>query len=186
MRFGLRLRAVEPDDASFIIAQRTHPRAVPFLGDTSPNIDAQRAWIAVQRTRAQDAYWICENEAGVALGTIGIYDVHNSVGEWGRLVVRPGSKAAPGCLLLALTHAFEAMGLNEVVCTTVAENARAIAFYERAGLLQDLRYEGHVVLGGRQVPKVLHRVDATRWPEVRATLQAAALRQAPAVLHERH
>lgn len=184
-RHGLRLRPVDLDDAAFIIAQRTHPRARSYLGDTSPNIDDQRAWIATQRQRSQDVYWICENQAGTPLGTIGVYDIEKCQGEWGRFVIREGSKAAPGCLLLALTEAFETMGLADVVCTTVASNARAITFYERAGLRKDSSHTGHVVLAGKQTPTVAHHVTLETWPEVRRELEAAAAGKMQAVVAER-
>ena len=181
---GLRLRPVEPRDAPFIIAQRRHPRAVPFLGDTSPDVALQADWIAAQRAKAHDAYWICENVAGTALGTIGIYNVDQATGEWGRFVVRPGSKAAPGCLLLALTAAFDAMKLTDVVCTTVATNVRAIQFYERAGLICDPHYVGEVVLGGVPVAKVAHHVTTATWPQVQACLWAGAAAKAAEVALE--
>jgi RimJ/RimL family protein N-acetyltransferase len=181
---GLRLRPVEQNDASFIIAQRRHPRAVPFLGDTSPDVAVQAHWIAAQRARADDAYWICENTAGTPLGTIGIYDVQATAGEWGRFVVRPGSKAAPGCLLLALTAAFGSMQLRDVVCTTVATNARAIHFYERAGLIRDPHYLDEVVLGGVPVTRVAHHVTTASWPQVQANLWAAAAAKAAEVALE--
>lgn len=165
--FGITLRSVEADDAAFILEQRLAARARPFLGDTSPDVAHQRAWIAAQRVRAEDLYLLAHDAQGEPLGTIGLYNRQGTVAEWGRFVVRPGVKAAPACLYLLLDYGFAQAGLQQVYCVTLADNARAIAFYERAGLVPDPIPAPPATVAGVTRPCVRHTLDRARYKRMR-------------------
>lgn len=182
--FGVLLRAVETTDAAFVVQQRRHARARAFLGDTPAELPPQQQWIVQQQQRPNDWYYICENVHGVRLGTIGLYNFTSDGAEWGRFVIRPGSKAAPAALLLVLRFAWKQFGLQQVVCTTVASNVKAIAFYERAGFVRDHAYAQSAVLQGREVSMVLHRLHRNCAHTVDKRLAAAAAAKQAEVLAE--
>lgn len=180
--FRFRLRPVARGDAAFIVALRTDPELGRYLHVTSPRVEDQEAWIAAYEERPGDYYFIVEDlQDGSLVGAIGLYDVgveRPGEAEWGRWLIHPRSVAAVESALLIYRMAFEELGLRQVYCRTVAENAKVVSFHDssgaqRAGVLKD-----HVVLGGDAHDSVEHRVDRTRWDAMRPKLEMLAQRLA--------
>lgn len=172
--YRVRLRPVEEDDAAFVVKQRRSPRAAPYLGKTSPDLNAQRTWIARQRLRTDDYYFLGEDRDSAPIGTIGLYNVDQGHAEWGRFVVCEGTPAAPAVLALLLAFAFETLGVEVLRCVTVADNARAINFYERAGFKEVSGLRNVVTIGSEVKPSVMHVMVRDAWPVDGAGLRTAA------------
>ncbi|MGH9610551.1 MAG: GNAT family N-acetyltransferase [Bryobacteraceae bacterium] len=110
-----RLRPVSLEDAAFIVEVRTDPLRNRFINPTSLEVEKQEQWLKRYFEAPDDYYFIIENEAtGEREGTVGIYrlDVEAKRAEWGRWVVRRGSKSAIPSLLLSFKLAFEQIGLD--------------------------------------------------------------------------
>jgi RimJ/RimL family protein N-acetyltransferase len=183
------LRPVALADAPFIVSLRG--TAGRFLNRGAASDAEQRAWIERYFTRADDYYFVVERNAdGKPEGLVGIYDVDRDqrAAEWGRFVLRPGSRAAVEAALLIYRCGFDCLDLDRVYCRTLAENAQVVAFHDSCGLARTvapmlIQHNGEALAA---IEHVLHRDE---WPGVHARLERLAARLAkplgPAVKPER-
>ncbi|SRR5579884_707741 len=161
-----RLRPVEVDDAAFIVTLRTEPTRNRFIHYTPPDIEAQINWIQRYLEQPGDYYFIVESvQTGEREGTIGIYDIdpQQRTAEWGRWVIRPGSKAALQSLVLLFRLAFESLHLEVLRTHTVVENRGVIAILERAGMRRVRILPKDVQIGQAQHDTVEHQISRADW-----------------------
>jgi len=177
--FRYALRPVAMADARFIAELRADPELGAYLHRTSGRVEDQEAWLTTYEARAGDYYFVVEERAsGQPLGTVGVYDSDGRRAEWGRWLIRREAPAAVESALLVYRAAFEALGLDEVYCRTVAENAKVVSFHDSSGAERVGLLEKHFELGGVAHDAVEHRVDRTRWDRMRPKLEFLARRLA--------
>src|SRR5437016_3972273 len=87
--FGVRLRPVQMEDATFIVWLRNLNHARGKVGDSATDPAAQQAWLKEYFRREGDYYFIIETGCGIAVGAYGIYDLTGDSAESGRWIVRP-------------------------------------------------------------------------------------------------
>ncbi len=175
--FGL--RPVTLEDAGAIVDLRSAPGQSRYIHAVSPDVRQQVAWLERYFARTDDYYFIIENlHDGSFEGTIAVYDIASHQGEWGRWVLRPGSMAAPESALLVYRAAFEAIGLEEVYCRTVAANEGVVSFHDSSGLRRTGVLQGVFDLGDGPIDAVEHRLSVAEWPAVRDRLAQQAHRVA--------
>jgi RimJ/RimL family protein N-acetyltransferase len=165
------LRPVTRDDAQFILDLRTDEILGRHLHKTSPELDAQIAWMERYFERQGDWYFIIEEtSSGVPVGTVAIYDADaRTAAEWGRWIVRPGAMAAPESALLLYCVAFDDLRFDSVYCRTREANSHVVSFHDAVGLERvgtELDDEGEVL--------VRQRLTKARWDDVRASLERRA------------
>src|SRR5262249_343583 len=122
-----RLRPVQVEDAAFIVALRTNPERSRFIHVTPSDVRKQEAWVSEYFERSNDFYFVVENrESGQIEGTVGIYDFDPRYGaaEWGRWVMRPGSRAGIPSMTLTFDFAFDQLGVDSLCSYTAVENER--------------------------------------------------------------
>jgi RimJ/RimL family protein N-acetyltransferase len=180
---AFRLRPARAEDSPFVLSLRTDPGLSRFLHPVSGRLEDQLAWFRAYEARPGDWCWTIERRAprGAELeGTVALYDVAGEParGEWGRWVLRPGSPAAVESAWLVYRAAFEVLGLGEVYCRTVADNARVLSFHDGCGLPRAATLPGHFRLGGRSADAIEHRLSHDAWPRVRARLEPTVERLA--------
>ncbi len=168
--FGIRLRAVCMSDAPFIVWLRSSAHAKGRIGDTTPDVAGQRAWLAKYFDRADDYYFIIETKHGIPVGTQGVYDIHGTSAEVGRWVVRPQVQAAIPSYLLILDFAFEQLKLSEVRATTIATNASMISLNKRVGFEDFRTVPRERIINGRAVDIVHCVLRAEKWQESKQML----------------
>jgi RimJ/RimL family protein N-acetyltransferase len=174
--FGL--RPVVLEDAAFIFELRAS--SGKFLNYGAASKDEQRAWIERYFERAGDYYFVVDRngDRGVE-GLAGIYDIDRAkrAAEWGRFVLRPGSRAAVEAALLIYRCGFDVIGLDHMYCNTLAENAQVVAFHESCGLVRapDLVTILH---NGEPRDAVRHMLSRGGWPALNARLDRMASRLA--------
>lgn len=172
--YHTRLRPATMDDAEFIVRLRTRPGVIGNVGDTRADPAQQREWLRAYEQREGDYYFMIETEAGTAVGTIGLYDVHNDAAEWGRWIILPGVPAAvPSCILI-YRFAFEVLRLREVRGNIVESNRRVISFHQRFGALQTHVQFRARQIGGEWINLVWILMDRERWVRTEARLQPLA------------
>jgi RimJ/RimL family protein N-acetyltransferase len=172
---AFRLRPIELSDAPFVLWLRLDERSRGRLHPVSDRLEDQVRWLESYFERPGDWYWIVERMSdSQPHGTVGLYDLDEVAGsaEWGRWILVAGSAAAPESALLLYRVAFDDLGLNEVRCRTVANNAAVLSFHDRSGLERLGLEMGAFDLGGRSVDAVEHRLTHDRWPAVRRLLEA--------------
>lgn len=127
-----RIRPVKFSDAQFIVDIRlADAERNKFINRISADISVQERWINNYLERTDDYYFVVENLfTGKPEGLIGIYDIANGRGEWGRWVIDKTSLAAIESVDLMFKASFEHLGLSEVYCRTIANNHSVVSFHD--------------------------------------------------------
>jgi acetyltransferase-like isoleucine patch superfamily enzyme len=87
-KYGIVLRAVEVNDAEFILSLRTDSTLNQFISYTNPNLEDQIKWIENYKIREKSGleyYFTAEDTEGNKFGTIRIYDFDErsfEIGSW--------------------------------------------------------------------------------------------------------
>lgn len=161
-----RLRPTRLNDAAFITALRTHPERSRFINTTSPDISRQADWLRQYFEKQADYYFVIEHvRTGEPEGTLGIYDVddeHRSA-EWGRWIVRPGSKAAAPSCCLAFDLAFGEMKLESLYSYVAAGHRSVMEILRAFGMKDEASLPGHLLIDGRTHDAVKLRISASDW-----------------------
>lgn len=133
--YCFRLRPIERTDAQTIIDLRCEDmKRNQYIHAISGDVGDQEAWLESYFQREGDYYFVIENRlSGEAEGLIAFYDVSDGRAEWGRWVIRKGSLAAAESVWLLYRIAFEQVGLRELYCRTVADNATVVSFHTSIG-----------------------------------------------------
>jgi acetyltransferase-like isoleucine patch superfamily enzyme len=93
-KYGIVLRAVEVEDAEFILSLRTDSTLNRFISYTNPNLADQEKWIENYKIREKSGleyYFIAEDKQGNKFGTIRIYDFDEKSFEIGSWLFRTNS-----------------------------------------------------------------------------------------------
>lgn len=132
--FSYSLRPVELSDAQFIIdTRREDSTRNRFIHETSPNVQEQEEWILRYFEREGDYYFVIENMLlSKPEGLVGIYDIKDGRGEWGRWVLQKGSLAAIESIDLMCRAAFDRLGMSEIYSRTVEDNTQVVSFHNSA------------------------------------------------------
>jgi RimJ/RimL family protein N-acetyltransferase len=80
------LRSITLDDAEFSYNIRADKRNRDTVGQLAPSLDAQKDFIRWQMQEPNDYYFVVLNKKGERIGLVGIYDIHDDIGEYGREV----------------------------------------------------------------------------------------------------
>lgn len=165
--YGCRLRPVEIKDAQTIIDLRRSPFALPFLGDTSPNVHDQEVWLEQYLLRQGDYYWMIEDEGlgGLIVGTFSLYDVSGRVGTVGRWVQSPDaifSAVAP--TLLVYQYAFDVLGLEKLVFNVVSLNKKVLRFHRLLGERETHFEKACQKINGQFIDLTWFEVTKREWP----------------------
>ena len=172
--YNIRLRPVELVDAEFIIYLRNLPHAAGTVGDTVPDVLAQRRWIESSWQRPGDYYLMVETNNGKRIGTIGIYDVANGTGEWGRWITLPGVLAGLPSAVLIHDLAFNHLAVQELRGCVVSDNLRVISFHRKFGLEQTGIERRARQIGGKWVDLVWFVMKKDKWLDARCRLHSLA------------
>jgi RimJ/RimL family protein N-acetyltransferase len=168
--FGVRLRPVQMDDATFIVWLRNLEYVRGKVGDSAADVASQEAWLSAYFEREGDYYFIIETLNGIPLGTHSLYDVSGAGAELGRWIIRPGVLAAMPSQMVAIDVAFGRLGLNSLRNVTVASNRPVISLSLKIGF-QQLRVEpAGRIIGGKAVDIVHLVMTAEDWSKTRERL----------------
>jgi RimJ/RimL family protein N-acetyltransferase len=157
---------VRLDDAAFIVALRTDPARNQFINVTVPDVSKQEEWLRAYFERRWDYYFVIEHcKTGEREGTLGVYDVdeQQQTAEWGRWIVRRGSKAAgpSGCLVFDL--AFGDLGLSALHSYVAAEHTAVLDLLSALGMRQMAKLPARLSIAGVQHDAVKLRITRTDW-----------------------
>jgi len=134
----LRLRVVRPNDARFILGLRLDERLNRFVSKVDSDIQKQIEWIneyKVRERHGSEYYFIVEDKAGEAQGTVRLYDFIEDSFCWGSWVMKKEapSYAAIESALLVYEFAFYQLGFMKSHFDVRKENARVVDFHKRFG-----------------------------------------------------
>jgi len=137
---NIRLRLVEPDDATYIFGLRTDPRYNAHLSEVTGSAADQRRWIEAYKAReaaGKELYYLIERrDTSKPCGTVRLYEIEEDSFTWGSWILDESKprKAALESALLSFDAGFERLGLLRATIDVRRENKRAIEFYRRFGM----------------------------------------------------
>lgn len=168
--FGVRLRPVRMEDASFIVWLRNLAHVKGNVGDSAVDVAGQQRWLGNYFQREGDYYFVIETAGGKAVGAYGIYDVSGGTAESGRWIIRPEVPAAIPSALLAFKLGFERLGLKGLRAKTVTTNHGVLSLNKKFGFRETGVERGALMIGGKQVDLICFLLEAKDWPKIRETL----------------
>lgn len=132
------LRPVATEDAEPIVTWRNQPDAARQLFAPPPTLESHRSWFAGLRAKGDRVEFMVER-AGVAVGTVGFasIDLIARTATFGILLSEEarGHGIGERASRLALSWAFGALRLEKVELEAFADNAPALALYDRLGFV---------------------------------------------------
>ena len=177
--FSYRLRPVTVHDASLIFNLRTDERRGRFLNPIRGDVFSQVRWLEDYLERPDDYYFVIENSLdGRAEGLISIYDIRQSVGEWGRWIVETGSSCAIESAMLIYRIAFTELALDSVYCRTLIDNERVVSFHDSCGLTRRRQLDDYVNINGQSHSAMEHELSRENWVVIDKRLSSLASRMA--------
>ncbi len=142
------LRSVLEKDAEFILRLRLDERLNKYLSKVNNNLEKERAWITEHKALDNDFYFLIVRKDDEPLGTISLYNIKGSEGEFGRWVSVGNAAENLESVLLLHDFGFYTLDLDLIYSKTVKENVRVLNFHRRFGaeILDEFReYNGFVV-----------------------------------------
>lgn len=151
----IRLRPLTEADLPLTLAWRNqdHIRRWFFYSDIIQP-EQHRAWFEQYRTRADDfVFIIVEKETNTPIGQVALYRIDRvqQQAEFGRIMIGEASASGKGYAkaatqLIVQRFGFEQLGLRRIYLEVFANNAPAIAVYEKCGFRQVGEHDGQVVM----------------------------------------
>ena len=131
---NLDFRAATVDDAEFILSLRLDPSKNAYLSETSPDLEAQRKWLASMGT--DQLYFIIEHQ-GRPVGTVRLYDQRASSFCWGSWILSGDAPkgAARESMMMVYQLAFD-LGFAASHFDVRKGNEKVWRFHERMGAVR--------------------------------------------------
>jgi hypothetical protein len=136
---GLRLRLIEPGDASYVFGLRTDPRYNIHLSPVTGSVDGQRAWIKrykARETNGSELYYVAERLSdNQRCGVVRLYDIQDDRFTWGSWILDENKpeKAALDCAVLIYDVAFKKLNKKRSLFDVRKDNSHTLAFHRRFG-----------------------------------------------------
>lgn len=132
------LRDAGVDDAAFILALRTDAEKSRYLSRVTGEVQSQIDWLRAYRQGGGQAYFIIEDEAGQALGTVRLYDEQGCSFCWGSWILsaQAPSHAAIESALMVYAYAIDVLGFSSAHFQVSQGNERVWRFHERFGAVR--------------------------------------------------
>ena len=141
---SLVLRLIQPRDAEYVYALRTDPSYNQHLSEVRGDVEDQRRWIQDYKAREaalRELYYVTERKDGVRCGLVRLYDIGPNAFTWGSWILdhNKTQKAALESAVLSFGVGFDELGAREALVDVRVDNARAIAIYQRLGMIESKR-----------------------------------------------
>ncbi|AKU23463.1 GNAT family N-acetyltransferase [Massilia sp. MB5] len=121
-------------DAAFILGLRTDASKGRYLSATSPDLAKQEAWLAGYAQDAGQIYFIIEDTAGEAVGTVRLYDQQGDSFCWGSWIKKDGAPSGFAIeSALIIYHYALHLGFAGAHFDVRKGNTGVIQFHERFG-----------------------------------------------------
>lgn len=127
------LRAVQLEDAEFILKIRNDKEISKYLPPLDITIEQQKSWISKQRNDSDSYYFIFTNNKGESLGTISVYNIDNEHAEVGRFCSFGDSVQNMEAALLCDDFIFYTLGLSYLEIWVYKENKPIISLNQGFG-----------------------------------------------------
>jgi RimJ/RimL family protein N-acetyltransferase len=173
-KYGIRLRPVTFNDARFIYDLRTDPDNSKYIGEFSSDYSVHLNWLnsyLEKDNTNKDYYFVAELLNNKPVGTIGIYNIENKSGNWGRFIVKPGIPVAAICAWLIYHVAFDHLCLDSVYSNTIVDNKNVVSFHESCGLEFTRIDKEAMTIKGHTYDVIIHTAHRENWPKMKQKME---------------
>ncbi|WP_316737882.1 GNAT family N-acetyltransferase [Pedobacter aquatilis] len=137
-RYGLRLRLIEPDDASFVLELRNDQTLSRFLSKTSNNLQDQVNWIKSYKERemqGKEYYFIASDNDDKLLGTTRISELDGCCFELGSWLFSRDAQDGAAIIADIITReiGFDTLGFNCCKFNVRKENKSVLKYHLNFG-----------------------------------------------------
>ncbi len=127
------MRSINEDDAEFSYDIRSRDGIRETVGQVAPNVELQKEYIRKQMSTPGDYYFVIINRFGEKIGLMGIYDIHDEVGEIGRLVSVGEPVETYEAHLLLMDFIREVLKLKRICYVVYEDNKKHISDLKKIG-----------------------------------------------------
>jgi RimJ/RimL family protein N-acetyltransferase len=157
------LRLVTLDDAGFIVGLRNKPNNALFINKTTTDIAQQIDWMKNEFKDSASFYFIILDKSETPIGTVSLYNIRRSRGEFGRWICNGSALESLESALIIHQYAFSVLDLQSVYTRTLESNVKVVSFHRNFGAsVSNVPYfdseYGHNVVKGV--------VDAAMFPSI--------------------
>lgn len=172
--YAFRLRPIELSDAQLIVNLRTsQPERSQFLHPISSDVDLQKEYLNKYFDTPNDYYFVIERlNTAKPEGLIGIYDIQNQTGEWGRWILDKTSLASIESCLLIYKIGFDCLSLREIYCRTISSNKAVVSFHDSCGIPRNRLLHSFFTLGNQKCDAIEHRINIKQWNSTQQILES--------------
>jgi RimJ/RimL family protein N-acetyltransferase len=173
----VRLAALERADAG-TLARWSEDTTYMRLQDTQAALPRTHAQVTAELEQLNDghnaiAFAIRTVSDDVLIGTVGFYEIEwSNDAAWLGIGIGERSDWGKGygteALWLALRYAFDELNFHRLTVTVIANNARAIALYERAGFRREGIFREFGLRDGQRYDMLLYGLLRPEWKAVQA------------------
>lgn len=128
------LKSITTEDAQFSFDIRSAPENRETVGVLAKTVEDQRKYIEWQMKEPNDYYFVVYNRKGEKIGLIGIYDIHDDIGETGREVNNGSCVEVIEAEILLQDFAMDVLGLKRSCCVIYTNNDKHIKNQEHNGV----------------------------------------------------
>ena len=169
---NFQLRSVTEEDSDAVLRLRLDSSLNAYLHETT--VEGHQSWILEQIVRKDDYYFAIEEISARRIhGFIGLYDLTEGTGEWGRWILNHNSVAAMESYWLILKFGFS-LGLTSIYCRTDSRNHKVISIHDRLPYSKVELYQDEK----SSLDYMTHTLDLSDWPNFECQLHKYIRRRA--------
>ncbi len=127
------LRSITMEDAQFSYSIRMDEKNKDVVGQVASSVEEQRKFIEWQMLQPGDYYFVVLNKQGERIGLIGVYDIHDGIGEVGREVNCGSPVESMEAEVLLNQFIKEELKLERYCSVVYAHNKRQLSLIRKCG-----------------------------------------------------
>lgn len=127
------MRSITVEDAEFSYNIRADKKYCDVVGQPAASIDEQRKFIEWQIQQPDDYYFVVLNKRGERIGLIGVYDIHDGMGEKGREISYGSPMETLEAEVLLEDFVCNVLHLQKTCCVIYTHNRKHISNQRKMG-----------------------------------------------------
>lgn len=127
------MRSITLEDVEFSYNIRADKKNRETVGQLAKSVEDQKHFIEWQMKQPGDYYFVVLNKSGEKVGLIGVYDIHDGIGEIGREVNQGEATESMEAEVLIVDFARDILKLRRVCSVIYLHNRKHICSQRKKG-----------------------------------------------------
>ncbi len=147
------LKSITLEDAEFSYDIRVDEKHCKIVGQPAASVSEQRKFIEWQMKQPGDYYFVVYNKKNERIGLLGVYNIHNGIGEVGREVSYGNPMETMEALVLLEDFICDVLKLERLCYVIYTQNGKNISNQKKKGYLpQRIIYRNGIECAYYEVP----------------------------------